>query len=58
MNETKNDLAWKELFEKHKIKLSILPVSRGRYIISTFDTFQGFDNNEVEIAKIVFLNYT
>lgn len=99
MSDTKNDLAWKELFEKHKIienvekeghffinskyinlfrearlmtkfdyksqlpelftknDLSILPISRGGYIISTFNTFQDFDNNEVEVNKIDFPHY-
>lgn len=99
MSDTKNDLAWKELFEKHKIienvekeghffinskyinffrearlmtkfdyksqlpelfaknDFSILPISRGGYIISTFNTFQDFDNNEVEVNKIDFPHY-
>lgn len=44
-----------ELFVKND--LSILPISRGGYIISTFNTFQDFDNNEVEIKKIDFPHY-
>lgn len=36
---------------------SILPISRGSYIISDFDTFQDFENNETEITKIDFPNY-
>ena len=36
---------------------SILPISRGSYIISDFDTFQNFENNEIEITKIDFPNH-
>ena len=36
---------------------SILPVSRGSYIISDFDTFQDFENKESTITKIDFPNY-
>jgi hypothetical protein len=99
MSDTKNDIAWKKLFEKHKIiesvekeghffinskdinlyrearlmtkfdyksqlpelfsknELSILPISRGGYIISTFSTFQDFDTHEVDIQKVNFPNY-
>ena len=37
--------------------LSILPISRGSYLISTFETYQNFENNDVEIIKIDFPNY-
>ena len=99
MSDTKNDIAWRKLFEEHKIienvekeghffinskdinpyrqarlmtkfdykshlpelfsqnELSILPISRGDYIISTFNTFQDFDTNEVDIQKVDFPNY-
>jgi len=99
MSDSKNELAWKKLFEKYKIsekvnakgfyeikasainefrearlmtkfdyksqlpeifannKFSILPISRGSYIISDFDTFEDFENNEVPVTKIDFPNY-
>ena len=38
-------------------KLSILPISRGGYVISDFETFQDFESNEPEIIKIDFPNY-
>lgn len=99
MSDSKNELAWKKLFEKYKIsekvnakgfyeikasainefrearlmtkfdyksqlpeifannKFSILPISRGSYIISDFDTFEDFENNEVAVTKIDFPNY-
>ncbi len=99
MSDSKNDLAWKKLFEKYKIsdkvnakgfyeikasainefrearlmtkfdyksqlpeifannKFSILPISRGSYVISDFDTFQDFENNEIALTKIDFPNY-
>lgn len=44
-----------KIFSNHN--LSILPVSRGSYIISDFDTFQDFENNEIEITKIDFRNH-
>jgi hypothetical protein len=34
--------------------LSILPVSRGNYIISDFETFKDFSDNDVEVQKIDF----
>ncbi|MCX7068577.1 MAG: hypothetical protein NTW85_12935 [Methylococcales bacterium] len=37
--------------------LSILPISRGSYIISDFETFKDFDDNEVDIIKIDFPSY-
>jgi len=37
--------------------LSILPISRGSYVISDFDTFKDFENNDMEISKIDFPNY-
>ena len=96
MGNSKNDLAWKELFEKHNIlekvsnlghinlsstdinvfrearlmtkfdhksqlpklfadnNLSILPTSRGGYVIGTFDTFFDFNTDEIEIERIEF----
>src|SRR5690554_4721 len=99
MSNSKNNIAWKKLFEKYKISeevnekgfyeitssainefrearlmtkfdfksqlpeifsynnFSILPVSRGSYIISDIDTFMDFENNETEIIKIDFPNY-
>jgi hypothetical protein len=99
MSNSKNDIAWKKLFEKHKISekvnakgfyeikastinefrearlmtkfdfksqlpeifsnhnFSILPISRGSYVISDFDTFQDFESNETAITKIDFPNY-
>lgn len=99
MSNSKNDIAWRRLFEKYKISekvnaegfceikasainelrearlmtkfdfksqlpevflnndFSILPISRGSYIISDFDTFQDFESNEIEIIKMDFPNY-
>lgn len=99
MSDSKNDIAWKELFKKHKIyenieskgvykiksstinefrearlmtkfdfksqlpkifaehSLSILPISRGSYIISDFDTFKDFENNDIEVIKFDFPYY-
>lgn len=96
MGKSKNDVAWKELFEKHNIlekisdlghltltsseinvfrearlmtkfdhrsqlpklfsdnNLSILPTSRGGYVIGTFDTFFDFNTEEIEIERIEF----
>jgi hypothetical protein len=96
MSDTKNDIAWKKLFEKHKIiekindnnkffinstqinefrearlmtkfdhksqlpklfvenDLSILPTSRGGYVIGKIDTFHNFHEVEIEINKIDF----
>ena len=98
MSDSKNDIAWNKLFEKHKIlekinanglyqikaseikefrearlmtkfdyksqlpkifannNLSILPISRGVYIISCFETFHDFESNELGITKIDFPN--
>jgi hypothetical protein len=36
---------------------SILPISKGSYVISDFDTFKDFENNDAEITKIDFPNY-
>lgn len=36
---------------------SILPISRGNYVISSFETFKDFDSNEVEITRIEFPSY-
>jgi hypothetical protein len=38
-------------------KLSILPSSRGKYIIGTFETFHDFDTNPVGIVKIDFPSF-
>lgn len=99
MSDSKNDKAWKLLFEKYKIaetvekkgifeitsttinefrearlmtkfdyksqlpkifkanQLSILPTSRGRYIISSFEAFETFEENEIDILRIDFPNY-
>lgn len=99
MSNSKNNVAWKKLFEKYKIQeevcskgffeikssqinefrearlmtkfdfksqlpdifvnnnFSILPISRGSYVISNFDTFHDFENEETEITKINFPNY-
>jgi len=40
-----------------KNNLSILPISRGGYVISDFETFVSFDNNEVEIVRVDFPTY-
>jgi hypothetical protein len=96
MSKSKNDLAWEQLFEKHKIlektltqgyaeitsteinkvrearlmtkfdhksqlpklfssnNLSILPTSRGGYVIGEFETFCEFNKDDIEITKINF----
>ena len=98
MRESKNDLAWEKIFEKHLIldklknsdyflisssdvnefrearlmtkfdrrsqtpkifkknKLSILPLSRGSYIIGEFEIFHDFtqEKDNVEIKKVSF----
>lgn len=96
MSNSKNDIAWQSIFDKHKIierilkdghfeitateinkfrearlmtkfdhksqlprqfyenNLSILPTSRGGYIIGTFETFCDFNNDEVEVTPIEF----
>lgn len=96
MSNSKNDIAWQSIFDKHKIiqrilkdghfeikareinkfrearlmtkfdhksqlprlfyenNLSILPTSRGGYVIGTFDTFFDFNNDEVEVTPIEF----
>lgn len=38
-------------------KLSILPISRGGYLIGNIDTFHKFDESEIEITKIDFPNF-
>lgn len=43
------------LFSRHN--LSILPVSRGAYIISNFETFHDFEANEDDVIKIDFPDY-
>ena len=100
MGKSKNDLAWKQLFDKHKIlekistsghliltsseinvfrearlmtkfdhksqlpklfsdnNLSILPTSRGGYVIGTFDAFFDFNKeDDIPIEKIEFPSY-
>jgi hypothetical protein len=96
MADSKNDVAWVQLFDKHKIletvntegsilinsnqinefrearlmtkfdhktqlpklfadnNLSILPVSRGGYIIGAIETFHDFSKEDVDIEKINF----
>jgi hypothetical protein len=96
MSDTKNEAAWKRLFEKHKIlekiekhgvfeitsgqinvfrearlmtkfdhqknlpeifkknKLSILPVTRGSYLISQFEAYKDFEETQSEIIKVPF----
>jgi hypothetical protein len=96
MSKSKNDIAWEQIFDKHKIiekvineghisisstdinkfrearlmtkfdhksqlpklfadnNFSILPTSRGGYIIGTFDTFCDFNTNDIEVTKIDF----
>ncbi len=36
---------------------SVLPISRGNYIISNFETFKNFEDNDVEITKMNFPSY-
>jgi len=43
------------IFKEHY--LSILPTARGTYVISDFETFQNFEENEVPITKINFPTY-
>jgi hypothetical protein len=99
MSESKNDIAWDKIFNKHNIlreisdydiipissnqinefrearlmtkfdhrsqlpklfidnELSILPVSRGGYLIGRFEAFHEFDHNDVEIARVDFPTY-
>lgn len=96
MSNSKNDIAWEKIFEKHKIldrilkdghieitatkinefrearlmtkfdhksqlpklfaenKLSILPTSRGGYVIGEFETFCKFNSNDIEVTPIEF----
>ncbi len=37
--------------------LSILPISRGSYIISDFEMFESFDDNEIDVIKMDFPAY-
>lgn len=99
MSDTKNDSAWEQLFEKHKVltyvqkngsfeitsaqinqvrearlmtkfdhrtnlpkifadnKLSILPITRGSYVISQFDAYKDFEEINTEIIKVSFPEY-
>jgi len=94
MSKSRNDLAWKAIFDKYKIldeilkvghveisatkinefrearlmtkfdhksqlpklfadnNLSILPTSRGGYIIGTFETFCDFTPDDIEVSPI------
>ena len=96
MSNSKNDIAWEKIFEKHKIldrilkdghieitatkinefrearlmtkfdhksqlpklfidnNLSILPTSRGGYVIGEFETFCKFNSNDIEVTPIEF----
>lgn len=38
-------------------KFSILPISRGSYIISNIETFKSFEKNDIQIQKVDFPNY-
>lgn len=44
-----------EIFSNNN--LSILPISRGGYIIANFETFHDFENNEIETVKIEFPSF-
>lgn len=96
MSKSKNDIAWEQIFDKHKIfekvsleghisisstdinkfrearlmtkfdhksqlpklfsdnNFSILPTSRGGYVIGTFDTFFDFTTDNIDVSKIEF----
>lgn len=96
MSKSKNDIAWEQIFDKHKIiekitadghisisstdinkfrearlmtkfdhksqlpklfadnNFSILPTSRGGYVIGTFDTFCDFNTDDIDVSKIEF----
>jgi len=96
MSNSKNDIAWQSIFDKHKIiqrilkdgyfeitaseinkfrearlmtkfdhksqlprlffenNLSILPTTRGGYVIGTFETFCDFNNDDIEVTPIEF----
>ncbi|MDI9363880.1 MAG: hypothetical protein QM541_02940 [Flavobacterium sp.] len=96
MSKSKNDIAWEQIFDKHKIiekisvdghilisstdinkfrearlmtkfdhksqlpklfadnNFSILPTSRGGYVIGTFDTFCDFNKDDIDVSKIEF----
>lgn len=99
MSDTKNDIAWAQLFSKYKIveevskkgfyeisstvinkfrearlmtkfdyrsqlpeifsknNLSILPITRGKYVISDFETYNDFESSNPIPKKIDFPNY-
>jgi hypothetical protein len=99
MNDTKNDLAWQQIFDKYKIvesvikkghifinsteinnfrearlmtkfdhksqlpklfidnNLSILPISRGGYVIANIETFHSFVEEDLDVTKIDFPNF-
>lgn len=99
MSDTKNDKAWKDLFDKYNIidniekegafeitseqinefrearlmtkfdhknhlpklfnknKLSILPITRGSYVISKFDAYKDFEELNTEITRVHFPEY-
>lgn len=99
MSDTKNDSAWGQLFEKHKVltavqkngsfeitsaeinqvrearlmtkfdhrtnlpkifadnNLSILPITRGSYVISQFDAYKDFEKINTEIIRVSFPQY-
>ncbi|MFN8575540.1 MAG: transcriptional regulator [Candidatus Sericytochromatia bacterium] len=44
-----------KIFQENE--LSILPISRGDYIISNFKAYHDFDQNDVDITRIKFPNY-
>lgn len=41
----------------HKNKFSILPITRGRYVISRFEAYKNFEDINSKITKISFPNY-
>jgi DNA-binding transcriptional ArsR family regulator len=99
MNETKNNVAWEQIFKKYRIlekikkdgvfeinsgqineyrearlmtkfdhrknlpkifdenNLSILPITRGSYLIAQFEVYHSFEKRETEIVKIPFPTY-
>lgn len=99
MNNTKNEAAWRKIFEKYKIleniekygvfeitsaqinefrearlmtkfdhknnlpeifkqhRLSILPITRGSYLISQFEAYKEFEEKENKITKVSFPAY-
>ena len=44
-----------QIFKENK--LSILPVTRGSYLISQFEAYKDFEEKETKIVKVPFLNH-